>query len=305
MRVARVLAQAKVNLFLKVFGRDASGYHPIATLFQRLDLADEIVLRVGGRVRTLDATGPQLPAKGLGPAEKNLAFRAAIEYAARTGWEWPKGFSIELTKNIPVGGGLGGGSADAGAVLRALDALGPKPLDPDQRDDLARSLGSDVPFLASEYVMAYAVGRGETLSAPPHPWMPPPADVLLVVPPFGISTADAYRWLDEEGPPRESPSHPTDGPVALQPVSSAWQGLGLFEGGNDFEPVVERRHPELREYRERLGSLGATIAHLSGSGSCVFGIFEGALPDPGDLAFDAAVIPTRTSSRVVQVEVLK
>src|ERR671937_1623495 len=144
MRSARVMAQAKVNIFLLVGGVDDSGYHVLATLFQRIDLADEVVVRVGGpsRSRSLDCSGPQLPRDGLGPVEKNLAFRAALAYADRTGW--PRGFAVELTKNIPVGGGLGGGSADAGAVLRALEVLSPRPVGPQAIQDLAASLGADV-----------------------------------------------------------------------------------------------------------------------------------------------------------------
>lgn len=304
MRVARVRAQAKINLFLQVFGRDASGYHALATMFQRIDLADEIVVRVGGNTRSLDAAGPRMPTAGLGPAEKNLAYRAAIEYAAHTGWQFPKGFSIELTKNIPVGAGLGGGSADAGAVLRALEALAPTPMDPDELRQLAVSLGSDVPFLASEHVAAMAGGRGENLT--PQAIPNAPAEVLVVVPPFGIATAEAYRWLDEDRvdwvPP---PVERNPGPVALERMRSPWeQNIGPGSG-NDFEPVVEKRYPQLREIRERLGAMGARLARLAGSGSCVFGIFDQTTPDPRELAVDALVIPTRTSSRVVQVEVLE
>ena len=123
MRAARVLAQAKINLLLRVGPRDQAGYHQIVTVFQRIDLADEVLVRVGGSVRTLDCTGPRLPSRGLGAPEDNLAYRAAVAYAERA--KWLRGFSVELTKNIPTGGGLGGGSSDAGAVLRALDALDP------------------------------------------------------------------------------------------------------------------------------------------------------------------------------------
>jgi 4-diphosphocytidyl-2-C-methyl-D-erythritol kinase len=296
MRVARVLAQAKVNLFLRVGAPDESGYHEIATIFQRLDLADEIVVRAGGNVRALDCSGPQLPSDGLGAPENNLAFRAAVSYAEQTGW--PRGFSIELTKNIPVGGGLGGGSADAAALLRALEAMASQPIGGDALREIGGSLGSDVPFLASEHVAALAWGRGEKL----HPIEPLAArDVLVVVPDFAVSTADAYRWLDEAR--LDTQEH------ALPPLMSL-KGLSIWEthdllSENDFEPVVEENHPELRRFRERLASLGARVARLSGSGSCVFGIFEGPAPSARDVALDALVIPTRTSSRVVQVEVLE
>jgi 4-diphosphocytidyl-2-C-methyl-D-erythritol kinase len=282
MRVARVTAQAKINLFLNVGAREESGYHHLVTLFQRIDLADEIIVRVGGNDRSLDVSGPHIPASGLGPTEKNLAYRAAIEYAANTRTRFPKGFAIELTKHIPVGGGLGGGSADAGAVLRALDALAPRPMDPQKLQQIAASLGADVPFFATEHVSALGTNRGEVLT--PQSVLNSVADVLLVVPPFSIATADAYRWLDEDRVKWVPPN--------IEPRS-----------GNDFEPVVEKRYPQLREIRERLVAMGARLARLAGSGSCVFGVFDQSTGDPRAVALDALVIPTRTSSRVVQVEV--
>ncbi|MGH2897799.1 MAG: hypothetical protein ACRDMZ_03935, partial [Solirubrobacteraceae bacterium] len=103
----------------------------------------------------MDCSGPALPAGGLGPTEQNLAFRAATAYAAQTGW--PAGFAIEIVKQVPVGGGLGGGSADAGAVLRILDALSPNPLGA-KLVELATQLGADVPFMTIDSPMALAWG---------------------------------------------------------------------------------------------------------------------------------------------------
>jgi 4-diphosphocytidyl-2-C-methyl-D-erythritol kinase len=300
MRVARVSAQAKINVLLRVGARDSSGYHAISTWFLRLDLADEIAVRVGGNVRAIDVAGPRRPPTGLGPAEQNLAYRAAVAYAEHTGW--PRGFSIEVTKNIPVGGGLGGGSADAGAVLRTLDALAAEPLGSQTLTELAGSLGSDVPFLTSEFIAAFGEGRGEKL----QPVDPLPArDVVLVVPDFAVSTADAYRWLDESRSNVPAPGALQTWLVPMTALTS-WELLRETPlHTNDFEPVVERRHPALLQFRERLISSGAQIAHLAGSGSTVFGVFEGAPPSGRDLGVDALVIATRTSSRVVQVEVLE
>lgn len=294
MRVARLQAQAKVNLFLRVGEVDHAGYHRIETLFQRIDLADEVTVRAGGTNRTLDCDGPQLPQAGLGPADKNLAFRAALAYSQRAGW--PTGFTIELTKRIPVGGGLGGGSADAGAVLRALNAVAPAALSAAELRDVARTLGSDVPFLTSVAVAALGSGRGEHIV--PIPALPQ-RDVLLIVPRFGIATADAYRWLD--GSRQRVPSS-ADWVAPSLPWS--WSVVERLSQ-NDFEAVVEGRYEELGQYRKKLGGLGARIARLSGSGSTVFGVFEGTPPAAHDLARDAAVMRTRTSSRVVQVEVLE
>jgi 4-diphosphocytidyl-2-C-methyl-D-erythritol kinase len=303
MRSARVLAQAKINVWLHVLGPRADGFHDLMTLFQRLELADEITIRTSdAQSRYIDVTGPRVPAQGFGNAMKNLAYRAAEEFHARTGW--PRGFQIALTKHIPVGGGLGGGSADAGAVLRALNAMAPHPLDHDALHAVAASLGSDVPFFVTEHVAALAAGRGEALSTGFLPM--PRADVLLVVPPFAIATADAYRWLRESGPYHQRPSGPyhqiPSGPSSgsLEHQSRFW---AAFDRGNTFEPVVEAKHPELRDYREKLSKAGASIARLSGSGSTVFGLFESRLPDPRDLGINALMIPTRTAKNVVQVEV--
>jgi 4-diphosphocytidyl-2-C-methyl-D-erythritol kinase len=299
-RVVRVAAQAKVNLELRVGPAAPSGYHWIFTIFQRLDLADEIVIRVGRRERSVDVAG-EFVSKDLGPAEENLAFRAATAFADRA--MWPSGFSIELTKRIPIGGGLGGGSADAGAVLRGLNAVAPNQLDSRDLQEIARSLGADIPFLTSEHVLACGSGRGDHLF--PLSALPP-RNVVLAVPRFGVNTGDAYGWLDRDGGGTlEGPSsREMADAIGEVPGSSTWGGMAA-RSHNDFEPVVERRHPQLRTLRERLAKSGARIARLSGSGSTVFGVFDGRPPSATELALDALVIPTRTSSKVVQVEVLE
>jgi 4-diphosphocytidyl-2-C-methyl-D-erythritol kinase len=293
MRAARVLAQAKLNVWLHVLGPRPDGFHELRTLFHRLDLADEVTIRVSdGPSRAIDVSGPHVPPEGLGPATNNLAYRAAVSFHARTGW--PRGFEIHVTKNIPVGGGLGGGSADAGAILRALNVMAPEPLENEALQAVAASLGSDVPFLASEYTAALGDGRGESLS---QGFLAlPPADVLLVVPGYSIATADAYRWLRESGRYHRLPQESSG---ELQPYPSIWAAM---DEGNTFEPIVEPRYPGLRLYRERLTQAGATIARLSGSGSTVFGLFESTVPDAGSLRLDASVIATRTAKNVVQVE---
>lgn len=294
-RAARVAAQAKINVWLKVGGVDARGYHEIFTLFQRIELADVVTVRVLGRSgESLHCTGPMLPGEGLGADDDNLALRAARAFRGRAGW--PAGFEIEIDKRIPVGGGLGGGSADAGAVLRILNSLAPRPLADDAVLRVAAELGSDVPFLASSLAAALGTGRGQTLRGVPGP---PAANVALIVPPFSVSTAAAYRWLDEAG--RRSLD------VAVMRASEPaarwrWDDLDL---GNDFEPVVEVHHPELRDIRERLAAAGARLARLSGSGSTVFGVFPGGVPPLLNLPAGAVVIATRTSESVVQVEPLE
>ena len=293
-RVARVLAQAKVNLVLRVLAREQSGYHQLETVFQRLELGDAVTVRVGGATRSVDCAGPAMPAGGLGPAERNLAFRAAVAYADAAGW--PAGFAIEIEKRIPVGGGLGGGSADAGAVLRALDALAPRALPPGMSMRIAASLGADVPFLTGDAPVALAWGRGERMLAlPPFP----PRDVLLVLPDFAVPTADAYAWLAEA---RAGGATTGGGALIATDALSSWAGVtGLAT--NDFEPVVSRRHPEIGRAVAALRAQRARIAMLSGSGSTIFGIFD-APPDAAAVtqATGCATLATRTATRVVEVE---
>lgn len=290
---ARVPAQAKINLLLRVLARESSGYHSIETIFQRIDLADDVTVRVATG-RTLDCAGPAMPATGLGATERNLAFRAAVAYTEATGW--PTGFAIEIVKRIPVGGGLGGGSADAGAVLRMLDAFSPRPIG-DALVELAAPLGADVPFMATEHTTALGWGRGERLMPLPTP---PSRPVVLLVPDFSIPTADAYLWVAEE----RGLYAPTAS-VLPAGATSDWKAVAGV-AANDFQPVVARPHPQVAELVDELRAAGATLALLAGSGSSVFGVFESP-PDAAAIARSAGVsaITTRTSevaARVVRAE---
>lgn len=298
--VARVAAQAKINLWLRVGAPDGRGFHQIDTLFQRIDLADDLEVRaLDAAVRSLHWITEERRATDMGAMEGNLAYRAAVAFQDRAGW--PRGFDIRLAKRIPIGGGLGGGSADAAAVLRALNALSPSPLDAVTLLAVAAALGSDVPFLASEMVRAIGTGRGERLAPPPITL--PPASLLLVVPGFGVATGDAYRWIDDDRTAGISPAPASPGEVVLVEAKDPWT---VVDQGNDFEPSIERRHPELGRIRESLSAAGARIARLSGSGSTVFGLFDRGVQLPlRNLPDDALVIPTRTSASVVQVEVLE
>lgn len=290
-RTAHVAAQAKINLFLDVLEREPSGYHGIETAFLRIDLTDDVTVRESSG-RWLDVSGPALPIGGLGPVEKNLAYRAAASYSNAAGW--PQGFSIELVKRIPAGGGLGGGSADAGAVLRALEAMSPKPLG-SQLLDVAATLGADVPFMTLDEPMALGSGRGDQLK--PIPALEP-RPLILAMPPFAISTADAYAWLDAD---RAS--------LGGVPGHTVAESLATWEDAataahNDFEPVVSPRCPAIAAILERFRSCESRIALLSGSGSTVFGVFDD-LPDLAAVGFDASVraISTWTSDRVERVTI--
>lgn len=291
---AWVDAQAKVNLTLRVLAREVSGFHQIETLFCRIDLADRVRVRLNVSGRSLECSGPAVPAQGLGPTEKNLAWRAATAFTNASAWG--TGFAIEVEKHIPVGGGLGGGSADAGAVLRCLNALSPRPLARDRLLELASTLGADVPFLTQDLsTLAFAWGRGDRLLTLPSL---PARPCLVVSAPFGVNTADAYGWLSATGVPRHA--------SAATPLSdlASWRSVDALTQ-NDFERPVFAHLPALHtafaELDEHRGPGGLAVVRMSGSGSTLFGLFDGnshhiPLPD----GFRS--VETRTSQGVASVQ---
>jgi 4-diphosphocytidyl-2-C-methyl-D-erythritol kinase len=286
---ASVEAQAKINLFLRVVAREANGHHQLETLFARIELADSVRVTTSTKARELRSTGADT-----GPMAENLAFRAAAAFAAATGW--PTGFLIEIEKRIPVGGGLGGGSADAGAVIRALNALAPTPLPAPALATLAFGLGADVPFLATDAPMALAWGRGERLLA----LRPLPArEVVLILPPFGVETKAAFGWHAA-----------ARGDAVVAPASLSLDHLDRWEqvarlAGNDLEPVVLARHPELGAGLKVLEGAGARIARMTGSGSTLFGVFDRRpSPELPGLPAGASVVHTRTLTSVAPVRLL-
>jgi len=284
---AKTLAQAKINLFLRVLGKEQDGFHAIETLFLRLDLADDVTVRVTDLGRAIDCKGLD----GV-PPEKNLAFRAAEAYSTAAGW--PRGFSIEISKRIPAGAGLGGGSADAAAVLRILNSLAPDPFDDQMLLDLALMLGSDVPFLVSPAVMALAWGRGERMLAlEPLPRKP----VLLAVPEFQVSTADAYAAIRRVGAAVQS--------AHLTPSEhlATWPSVATL-ARNAFEAVVGAQHPEIPRLISTLKLAGAQISRMTGTGSAVFAIFDDLPKALPMMSSRVNILTTLTASSVVPVTVL-
>lgn len=289
-KVARVAAQAKLNLGLRILARERGGFHTIETLFARIALADTVTIRPRDEERSLEVHG-----LGTGPMSKNLAYQAACAYGDATGW--PRGFEIVIEKRIPVGGGLGGGSADAGAVLRGLNALASKPVSEAELLRIAMTLGADVPYLTSIEPFALAWGRGERMLA--LPTLPERA-VLLVLPGFAVHTADAYAWV--------AASRPADVPsprlVSIAELTS-WETLAPHVV-NDFEAAVNERHPEVATIIAQLRVAGASIAGMSGSGSTLFGVVP-LFSDTAKLTSElpGTVVPTRTVTRVSGVELVE
>ena len=289
-KVARVAAQAKLNLGLRILARERGGYHSIETLFARIALADTVTIRPRDEERSLAVHGLDT-----GPEEQNLAHRAACAYGDATGW--PRGFEIKIEKRIPVGGGLGGGSADAGAVLRGLNALAAKPVSEAELLRIAITLGADVPFLTSTEPFALAWGRGERMLALAAL---PERTVVLVLPDFTIHTADAYTWLSATRPADVASPR-----LVTVPEMTSWESLQPHVV-NDFEAVVNDRHPEVETIIAQLRMAGASIAGMSGSGSTLFGVVP-LFADIGKLSSElpGTVVPTRTVTSVAGVELVE
>lgn len=263
---------AKVNLHLRVLARRESGYHSVETVLAAVELYDH--LRVersteAGRVE-LGVEGGEAPELEV---RDNLAHRAAVAYMERAGEAvHGTGIRLHLTKGIPEGAGLGGGSADAAFVLRALEVLFDGAVGWGGILELAARLGSDVPFFLAPTPFALAWGRGERLLPLPPP---PAAPMVLALPPVRISTPWAFGAL-ARGDGR------TDDRPALIPegiVRGEWRPFleksssGDGFPANDFEDAVFHRHPELADIRASLEAQGGRPARLTGSGAALFALF--------------------------------
>ncbi len=253
-------AHAKLNLFLRVLAREEDGFHGIETLFCLLSLHDTLrVERRPARGVTIEVLGADC-----GPAEQNLAVRAAQLVLGASGDRF--GVHLSLTKRIPVRGGLGGGSSDAAAALIATNQLANNAVPRHELLQFAGRLGSDVPFFVAGAPLALGWGHGERLLrlAPL-----PAAPALLVVPPLGVRTPEAYRMVDvaRQGIGRR-------GAVAMELDGLASWGSVARLGGNDFEFALFGRHPELKQAFEAIATTHPLLCRMSGSGSTIFAIYR-------------------------------
>ena len=253
-------AYAKLNLTLDVLGKRPDGYHEIESVMQLVSLADdlEIDLETGEGWR-LECGVPGVPSDG-----ENLAWKAVGLYYKTLGKD-PQGVTIRLTKRIPSGAGLGGGSADAAAVLLALNRHERGALSERQLLKLAAKLGSDVPFCLTGGTQM-ARGRGEELSKLPAM---PDCFFLIVKPGFSVSTPVLYEAIDAE----ETVFHPN-----TRAMEAALRKGELLEVagylGNSFEPLVSRARPDLLAIRAMMEDCGALGVAMTGSGSALFGVFD-------------------------------
>jgi len=262
-------APSKINLFLDVIRKREDGYHDLGTVFQTVDAGDTVTaeLRADGQVN-LTYNVPQDY-----PKESDLVFKAALAlkaYALETGAvsdESKLGADLYLEKVMPLGAGLGGGSADAAATLRVLNRLWNLNFEAPVLENIGAKLGADVPFLVRGGT-AFAEGIGERLTFV-KPLDLPGENVLLIATPLdAVPTKDAYAGVPKSGPDRWE-SYKKDNPEELMA-----RGSWLDTVFNAFEISVFPKHPLVEEMKAKFLELGAKVALMSGSGASVFGIFE-------------------------------
>lgn len=252
-----IKARAKINLALDVLGTRPDGYHELETVMQTLALHDGVEITPAPEIE-LVVEGAALPA---GP--ENLAFRAAELLRRHAGYNG--GARIKLVKRIPLAAGLAGGSADAAAVLRGLNEFWGLGLGQDELSVLGAEAGSDVPFCLRGGT-ALARGRGEVIH--PLPGLPP-LGVILVKPPFGVSTAGVYRLFDTID---DNPKRPDCRGMVEAVCRGDVDGV-VSRLGNALEAVTISLYPVIGEIKSRLAGAGALGVLMSGSGPTVFGLF--------------------------------
>ena len=252
-------APSKINLFLDVIRKREDGYHDLGTLFQTVDVGDTVTAnpREDGVV-TLAYSKPQDY-----PVESDLVYRAALalkEYAQKESL----GADLFLEKVMPLGAGLGGGSADAAATLRLLNRLWDLNYEPAVLEGIGAKLGADVPFLVRGG-SAFAEGIGERLTFIEPLDLPEGAVLLIATPHDAVPTKDAYAGVPKSGPDRWERYK-----ELAQSRDNVLQPSALF---NAFETSVFPKHPLVVSMKAKMLELGATAALMSGSGASVFGIF--------------------------------
>lgn len=283
-------APGKLNLILRVLTGEVAGYHQIETLYQSIDLKDLVEVRRGEGGIELVTSGLATP-----EGEANIAFRAAKCFLEAAGLD--AAVRISLGKRIPIGAGLGGGSADAAAVLVGLNLLFEERFTTGELVPLAGSLGADVPF-AMKGGTALGWSRGDRLVVlSPLPAWP----ALVCVPDFGIDTGWAYRRLDSEEGEREP------GSFSYEPADFYSLETLAALAGNDFENMIMKAHPALCEVRDTLVQLGGRVVQLTGTGSALFALFASERERAGcqkimRKRFPYQVLHTRLSPEGVQVE---
>lgn len=265
MKKVEEKAYAKINLVLNIGDRRPDGYHDIQTIMQSLELHDDVTVeQTGGTGITVTASVDTIPTD-----ESNLAVKAVKAFAAKTGVS-ADGLSIHIEKRIPVAAGLGGGSSDAAATLRALNQIYETNLSLDELAEIGMEVGSDVPFCIHGGC-AYVEGKGDMVV----PTTPLPQCIIVVgKPDLTVSTEKMYQRYDQV----ELPARADHTPEIM--LGLRWENLkAVAEGvGNAFEQVLMKNERNtvdmMKEVMNQFGTLGTS---MTGSGPAVFGIFDNEL----------------------------
>ena len=255
-------APAKINLFLDVIRKREDGYHDLGTLFQTIDAGDTVSaeLRLDGNI-TLCYNEPQNY-----PPESDLVYKAAKLLQQESGTT--HGADIYLKKIMPLGAGLGGGSADAAATLRLLNQLWKLKFKPEKLEEIGAKLGADVPFLVRGG-SAFAEGIGEKLTFIKPLQLSDNQYLLVATPLDSVPTKDAYAGVPKSGPDRWE----TYKTKCMRSGKAASIDFALANTFNAFEESVFPKHPLVEEMKDEFKRLGATSVLMSGSGASVFGVF--------------------------------
>jgi 4-diphosphocytidyl-2-C-methyl-D-erythritol kinase len=253
-------APAKLNLYLHVTGRRAGGYHLLDSLVAFSDIGDRLSVAPAPRL-SLDITGPFARDLAQDEPQKNLVWRAVEALAARLGRA--SDVALTLEKNLPVASGIGGGSSDAAAALKALAAHWQAPLDESALSTIAAGLGADVPVCVAARASFFGGIGDEIVAAPPLP----PAPLLLVNPGIALPTASVFRARQGAFSP---PARFTAAPASVGELASL-----IKERRNDLAAAAIGIVPAVGEVLARLAAQpGALIARMSGSGATCFALFE-------------------------------
>ncbi|MEW6586575.1 MAG: 4-(cytidine 5'-diphospho)-2-C-methyl-D-erythritol kinase [Nitrospirota bacterium] len=280
-------APAKINWFLKIVGARDDGYHDIESLMQCVNLYDTLIFE--------QADALEIECSENIPVQDNLVYRAANLLKERTSCR--KGARITLKKDIPIGAGLGGGSSDAASSLMGLNVLWALGLSREALREIGSRLGADIPFFF-DGPSALIGGRGELVASFR---LESPVVLLLVKPPFPVSTTWAYSAFDRVAG-MQAPSSPVQ--LKKKTIDIKLFRRALCErdfaalagmNGNDLEKIVIERYPVIKEIKEGLLKAGAALSAMSGSGPTVFGVFENR-----DMAEKAAVTMSPNWRRVVE-----
>ena len=260
MYAVKEIAHAKLNLSLDVLSRREDGYHDLRMVMCSVDFGDDVIVSLRTDEDTVCSSNlPWLPQDG-----RNLAVRA-VDAFFDTLCEKNPGVEITLVKRIPVGAGMAGGSANAAAVLRALNHLTGAGLDAHSLRNIGLMVGSDVPYCITGG-NALAEGRGEILTVLPSI---PSCSVVICKPSFSVSTADLYRVIDSH----QLRAHPDTAGLIKAMKEGDLSGIAR-RMYNVFEDVLPRSSQEIRTIRSELLDLGALGAVMTGTGSAVFGLFD-------------------------------